>query len=88
MSAEAAISKENIESILHGITIPSPPQIIADLQMEMAMPDPDLNEMAEMISKDPGLAGCVLKTLSSPYCGNREICWIAMDVIVLGMTTV
>lgn len=88
MSAEAAISKENIESILHGITIPSPPQIIADLQMEMAMPDPDLNEMAAMISKDPGLAGGVLKTLSSPYYGNREISSIAQAVMMLGMTTV
>ena len=88
MSAEVPLVQENIESILQGVTIPSPPQIIADLQMEMAMPEPDLNEMASMISKDPGLAGGVLKTLNSPYYGSREISSIAKAVMMLGMTTV
>lgn len=88
MTNEAALSQEDIEDILKGITIPSPPQIIADLQMEMAMPDPDLNEMASMISKDPGLSGGVLKTLNSPYYGNRDIASISQAVMMLGMTTV
>lgn len=88
MAAESALTKDNIEKILKGITIPSPPQIIADLQMEMAMPDPDLNEMADMISKDPGLAGGVLKTLNSPYYGSRDIGSISKAVMMLGMDTV
>ena len=88
MTDEQVLSQENIESILKGITIPSPPQIIADLQMEMAMPDPDLNEMASMISKDPGLSGGVLKTLNSPFYGNRNIASISQAVMMLGMTTV
>ena len=62
MAAESALTQDNIEKILKGITIPSPPQIIADLQMEMAMPDPDLNEMADMISKDPGFVCVLVKT--------------------------
>lgn len=88
MAAEAQIQAENIEKILKGITIPSPPQIVADLQMEMAMPDPDLNAMADMISKDPGLAGGVLKTLNSPFYGNRDIQSISQAVMMLGMNTV
>lgn len=88
MTDEQTLSQENIEKILKGITIPSPPQIIADLQMEMAMPDPDLNEMADMISKDPGLSGGVLKTLNSPIYGNRDIASISQAVMMLGMTTV
>ena len=88
MIAEPALSTEDIEDILKGITIPSPPQIIADLQMEMAMPEPDLNEMAAMISKDPGLAGGVLKTLNSPIYGNRDIGSISQAVMMLGMGTV
>ena len=88
MTDELLLSPENIESILKGITIPSPPQIIADLQMEMAMPEPDLNEMASMISKDPGLAGGVLKTLNSPFYGNRDIASISQAVMMLGMTTI
>ena len=88
MAADSSVTQENIEKILKGITIPSPPQIIADLQIEMAMPDPDLNEMADMITKDPGLAGGVLKTLNSPFYGNRDIASISKAVMMLGMTTV
>ena len=88
MVAETALTPENIEKVLKGITIPSPPQVVADLQMEMAMPDPDLNEMADMISKDPGLAGGVLKTLNSPFYGNRDIASISKAVMMLGMNTI
>jgi len=88
MAAEIPPAQDDIEKILKGITIPSPPQIIADLQMEMAMPDPDLNEMADMISKDPGLAGGVLKILNSPFYGNRDIGSISKAVMMLGMNTV
>lgn len=88
MADESALPQDEIENILKGITIPSPPQIIADLQMEMAMPDPDLNEMADMISKDPGLAGGVLKILNSPFYGNRDIASISQAVMMLGMTTI
>lgn len=88
MAAETPITQENIEKILKGITIPSPPQIVADLQLEMAMPDPDLNAMADMISKDPGLAGGVLKTLNSPFYGSHDIGSISKAVMMLGMNTV
>lgn len=88
MAAEKPITQENIEKILKGITIPSPPQIVADLQMEMAMPDPDLNEMADMINKDPGLAGSVLKTVNSPFYGHHDIGSISKAVMMLGMNTV
>lgn len=88
MAAETPITQESIEKILKGITIPSPPQIVADLQMEMAMPNPDLNAMADLISKDPGLAGGVLKTLNSPFYGNRDIGSISKAVMLLGMNTI
>ncbi len=88
MPADTEISSDKIETLLKGITIPSPPQIIADLQLEMAMPDPDLNAMADMISRDPGLAGGVLKILNSPFYGGRKIGSISQAVMLLGMNTV
>lgn len=88
MAVENPLTQEHVEAILKGITIPSPPQVVADLQMEMAMPNPDLNEMADMIRKDPGLAGGVLKTLNSPFYGNRDIGSISKAVMMLGMNTV
>ncbi|MDH5256769.1 MAG: HDOD domain-containing protein [Gammaproteobacteria bacterium] len=86
---DAAVDLKNIENVLRGIVIPSPPQIIADLQMEMAMPDPDMSSMAALISKDAGLAGAVLKTVNSPlYGSSREISSIAQAVMMLGMQTI
>lgn len=42
MSAESELAQENIEDVLKGIRIPSPPQIIADLQMEWLCQTPIL----------------------------------------------
>jgi len=85
---QPTMSQEQIDSILRGTTIPSPPQIIVDLQMEMAMPDPDLNAMSKLISGDAGLAGGVLKTINSGiYGGGAEITSISKAVMMLGMNT-
>ena len=85
----AVKKSQNIEDVLKGIIIPSPPQIIADLQMEMAMPDPDMNAMADLISKDVGLSGAVLKTVNSPiYGSSREVVSINQGVMMLGMKTI
>lgn len=91
MTAQALAqpSEQDIQKILRGITIPSPPQVIADLQMEMAMPEPDLNAMSKLIASDVGLAGGVLKTVNSPLYGGRgRITSIQRAVMVLGMNTV
>ena len=86
---EVVAKAQDIQSILRGIIIPSPPQVIADLQMEMAMPDPDLDSLAEIISKDAGLSGAVLKTVNSPfYGGGRDITSIFQAVMMLGMQTI
>lgn len=87
-TANPPISQEQIDAILRGTTIPSPPQIIVDLQMEMAMPEPDLNAMAKLIADDAGLAGGVLKTINSGiYGGGDKITSISKAVMMLGMNT-
>ena len=88
MSANPEITQLEVEKLLKGIKIPSPPQIIADLQMEMSMPDPDLNELSSLISKDVGLSGAVLKTVNSPYYGKKDVTSISKAVMLLGMKTV
>ncbi|WP_269087637.1 HDOD domain-containing protein [Candidatus Reidiella endopervernicosa] len=89
MSENNEIESAQIDEILKGITIPSPPQIMADLQMEMVMPDPDLSAMADLISKDAGLSGSVLKTVNSPFFGlRREIVSIKQAVTLLGIKTI
>lgn len=84
-----AVKNPDIKSILKGITIPSPPQIIVDLQLEMSNSNPDINEMANLISNDAGLAGAVLKTINSPfYGGGGKVSSISNAVMMLGMNTI
>ncbi|VAW98286.1 hypothetical protein MNBD_GAMMA22-2447 [hydrothermal vent metagenome] len=88
MSANPEITQQEVEKLLKGIKIPSPPQLLAELQMEMSMPSPDLNELSNSISKDVGLSGAVLKTVNSPYYGNKDTASISKAVMLLGMKTI
>lgn len=89
MTDSTDTTQEQVEAILCGTIIPSPPQVIVDLQMEMAMPDPDINAMAKLISDDAGLAGGVLKTVNSAiYGGGGEVTSISKAVMMLGMNTI
>jgi len=88
MSANPEITQQKVEKLLKGIKIPSPPQLIADLQMEMSSPTPDLNELSNMINKDVGLSGGILKTVNSAYYGKKDVTSISKAVMLLGMNTV
>jgi HD-like signal output (HDOD) protein len=88
MSANPEITQDDIAKLLKGIKIPSPPQLIADLQMEMSMPDPDLNALSDLINKDVGLSGGILKTVNSSYYGKNDVSSISKSVMLLGMQTV
>ena len=61
------LTQEQINKILQGIRIPAQPQILVDLQMEQAMPDPDIRQIARLISQDVGLSGTMLKFVNSPF---------------------
>lgn len=79
----------NLDQMLKGINIPTPPQIVADLQMEMASSDPDINNMSGLIASDVGLSGAILKIVNSPfYAGRGSISSISQAVMHLGMKTV
>ena len=79
----------NVEDMLKGINIPTPPQIVADLQMEMVSAEPDLNAMSSLIAGDVGLAGAVLKIVNSPfYAGRGSISSVTQAVMHLGIKTV
>ena len=85
----AAAEEIDYEKLLKGITIPSPPQVVADLQLALLDPDPDLNAIAEIVSADPGLAGGVIKAANSPAFGlaNRPTS-VREAVFILGLKPV
>lgn len=88
-SMSADLTEEQIASVLKGISIPSQPQILVDLQMEQAMPDPDIAEIARLISKDVGISGTILRTVNSAVFGLRnKISSIDQAVRLLGVNSV
>lgn len=83
------LSAEQINKILHGISIPPQPQILVDLQIEQIMPNPDIDNIAKLISQDVGLAGTVLKVVNSPFYGlSNKITSVKQAVNLLGMNSI
>ena len=83
------ISADQLRSILQGISVPPQPQIMVDLQMEQMQPYPDVNNIARLISQDPGLSGALLKLVNSPIYGlSNRISSIQHAINLLGTNTV
>ena len=83
------LKEEQIRHVLQGIKIPPQPQILVDLQMEQVMPDPDLNQIAKLISQDVGLAGTILKIVNSSVFGlANKITSVQQAVHMLGLNSV
>lgn len=83
------LSQEQIQKVLHGISIPPQPQILVDIQMEQVMPNPDMRRIAQLVSQDPGLAGTMLKVVNSAHFGlKNKISSIQQAVQILGLATV
>ncbi len=87
MSVE--LGQKQAEEILRGIRIPPQPQILTDLQIEMAMPGFSLEDIAKLLAKDVGLSGSVLKTINSPFFGMpSKITAIPQAISLLGLNSV
>ena len=89
MTPLTPLDDEQIQRILRGITVPSQPQIIVDIHMEQAMPDPDIRRIGKLISQDVGLAGTILKVVNSSLFGlKNRITSIEQAVQILGLQTI
>lgn len=83
------IAEKAAQQLLKGITVPPQPQIMVDLQMEMAKPDVSMDTITAIITKDVGLAGCILKVVNSPYFGLRnKITSIKQALSLLGIANI
>jgi len=66
------LSTEQIRSMLMGISIPPQPQIMVDLQMEQLAPDCTIQGITQLISRDVGLSGSIIKTVNSAFFGLKN----------------
>lgn len=83
------LSQEELDKILKGIKVPPQPQILVDIQMETAMPDCSLDNVASLIARDVGLSGWVLKTVNSAFFGlSEKVTSIGHAINLLGVNSV
>ena len=83
------LSAEQLNKTLQGIKIPPQPQILVDITMEQASPDPSLEHISSLILQDMGLSGAILKVVNSPYFGlSNNIISVEHAVSMLGLNSV
>jgi HD-like signal output (HDOD) protein len=86
--ASDLIDEEQSKALLKGIRIPPQPQILADIHLEMAMPGFSLSDIADIVSKDIGLAGHVLKTVNSAAFGfSQTVTAISQAISLIGLNS-
>lgn len=85
----STLNESQLKRILQGISIPPQPQILVDLHMEQAMPDPDMARISDIISHDVSLSAAVLKLVNSAFFNlPKKITSIQQAVVLLGATSV
>ena len=83
------ISQEVIDTVSQGFNVPSKPVVLTEVQRICASEEPDMNELADIIAHDMGLASAILKTINSPSFGmNRVVSDIQQAVMLLGFNAV
>jgi HD-like signal output (HDOD) protein len=73
--SKAAVSQppsDPVDALIRSIRIPPRPSLLADLQRELAAPDPELDAIARIVASDVGMSGALLKLANSPFYGSRR----------------
>ncbi len=85
----------NIGTLVHGISVPPQPQLVADLVIEQLDPFSTETDIAKIARKDIGIAGSLLKAVNSkPFIStrnnqtNKPILSIELAINLLGISTV
>lgn len=82
--------RESVETSLKvTLQLPPRPQVLIDLQEEVAKEDPELPHIERIISKDPGIAGAVLSLANSPaFYRRRKVLSLAEAIQLVGIKSV
>lgn len=88
MSGKELTSRQ-IKELLHGITVPPQPQVMVDLQLEQMDENCSITSITQLIVRDLGLSGSILKTINSSFFGFRnKVTSIHQAISLLGVETV
>lgn len=81
------VDEKVLEKIRRSFTIPSKPELLIKLQLQLKSAEPNMNRIADIISQDVGIAGGVLKVVNSAaFRLPRSVTNIKQSVLFLGLT--
>jgi len=84
-----SLDQKQMEKVVSGFQIPIKPEVLTNIQQLMSITEPDIEEVAALVSNDIGLSSAILKIINSPFYGmNRRISEIKQAVMMLGLTTI
>jgi HD-like signal output (HDOD) protein len=63
------LSQEDLSKVMSTIDIPACPSVVIDAMKEAQKDEPDINRLAEIITKDPAMSAAALKLANSPLYG-------------------
>lgn len=62
---------QSVDALIKTIRIPPRPSLLADVQAELALDDPDPKRLAKVIAHDVAMSASLLKLANSPFFGLR-----------------
>lgn len=73
------------EAIASNIGIPSPPQLVLDIQNEAGKENPDFARIADLVAKDVSMSARILKVANSPFFSRGKVDSIMHAINLLGI---
>ncbi len=85
----SSLSFEKTQELVGNISIPSAPAVLLELHEAMQQDEPELSRIAELIERDIGMAGLVMKTINSPLFGMKnKVTSIRQAMALLGLINI
>jgi HD-like signal output (HDOD) protein len=87
--ARPSAAEDPVDALIKSIRIPPRPSLLADLQRELASPDPGPETIGRIVASDVGMSGALLKLANSAiYGGRRKAKSIEQAILFLGINQV
>jgi HD-like signal output (HDOD) protein len=87
--ARPSAAEDPVDALIKSIRIPPRPSLLADLQRELAAPDPSPDAIGRIVASDVGMSGALLKLANSAiFGGRRKAKSIEQAILFLGINQV
>jgi HD-like signal output (HDOD) protein len=86
--ARPSAVEDPVDALIKSIRIPPRPSLLADLQRELASPDPSPEAVGRIVASDVGMSGALLKLANSAVYGGRKAKSIEQAILFLGINQV